>query len=144
MTITKQEATRLECVLISSVLENPTAKFGPNICTALAYAPKFWDSVEAAKVAEGINVAMRNDRPTHPIVVRSYVEPDFQQWMDHPMFKDGLPLSCVEPEAIRLVERYHNKRIVATIANAYEKLIDKPQLAKELGMDLKLKLEDYL
>ena len=144
MTLTATEARKWECVLVSSCLDNPTAKLGPNICTALAYAPEFWDSVEARILASGINKAIREGRPTHPTIVRRNVLSAYRDWVDHPMFKDGLPLSCMEPEALLLVERYHNKRIVATIAQAYEKLIDKPELAKEVGFDLKLKLEGIL
>ena len=145
MTLTATESRKLECVLVGSVLENPTAKLGPNICTALAYAPEYWDSVEAAKVAEGINKCIRDRRPTHPSLVKwGTLDREYRDWVDHPMFKDTLPLSCMEPDAIRLVERYHCKRIVAAIAKAYEKLIDKPELAKEVGLDLKLKLEGVL
>lgn len=148
MTITATEARKLECVLVSSVLENPTARFGPNICTALAYAPEYWDSVEARIVAASINAVIRDGRPTHPTVVTKRVIRDsgaqYQHLVDHPMFKDALPLSSMEPEALLLVDRYHNKRIVATIARAYEKLIDKPELAKEVGRELVVKLENYL
>ena len=144
MTITKQEATRLECVLISSILENPTARFGPHICTALAYAPEFWDSVEAAKIAASINELRSLKRPTHPVLVRIHTDPQYMDWVKHPDFQNALPLSSMEPEALLLVERYHNKRIVATIANAYQKLIDKPELAKEVGFELSLKLQGIL
>ena len=144
MTLTATEARKWECILVSSCLDNPTARFGPNICTALAYAPEFWDSVEAGKLAEAINKIIRQGRPTHPMVVRGKLETQYVEWVNHNVFKDALPLSCMEPEALRLVERYHNKRIVATIARAYEKLIDKPELAKEVGPDLVLKLQGVL
>lgn len=144
MTITAKEARKLECVLVSSVLENPTARFGPYICTALAYAPDYWDSVEARVLAEAINKAIREGRPTHPTVVKRNLISAYRDWVDHPMFKDALPLSSMEPEALLLVERYHTKRIVTTIANAYQKLIDKPELAKEVGRELVVKLEGIL
>ena len=144
MTLTATESRKLECVLVGSVLENPTAKLGPNICTTLAYAPEYWDSVEAGVVATAINRALREGRPTHPSVVKRMLSPEYQGWTDHPMFKDTLPLSCMEPDAFRLVERYHCKRIVAAIAKAYEKLIDKPELAKEVGLDLVVNLQGAL
>ena len=144
MTLTRQKSIELECVLVSTVLENPTAKLGPNICTALAYAPEYWDSVEAGVVATAINRAIRERRPTHPVVIKGMLVPEYVEWVDHPMFKDALPLSCMEPEALWLVERYHRKRIVNTIATAYQQLIDKPELAKEVGRELVVKLEGII
>ena len=143
MTLNATQAKHLECVLVSTILDNPTAKWGPNVCTCLAYAPEFWDSVEARIVAEGIN-KVRKTRPTHPVVVKQHVPPECMDWLYHPMFKDTLPPSCIEHEVFPLIERYHSKRIVNTIANAYQQLIDKPELAREVGRELVVKLEGIL
>ena len=142
--MTTKESVELECVLVASVFENPTIKPGPNMSTALAYAPDYWDSVEAGIVAGGIREATKRGRPTHRKVVEFILNPLYRGWLNHPMFKEGLPLSCIEPEAMKLVRRYHCKRIVATIQKAAEALIDHPEKARQVGMDLKLKLEGIL
>lgn len=144
MTLNATQAKKLECVLVSTILDNPTTKWGPNVCTCLAYAPEFWDSVEARIVAEGINKVIREGRPTHPAVVKGKLLTGYQDFLNHPMFKDALPLSCIEHEVFPLIERYHNKRIVNTIATAYQQLIDKPELARGVGLDLKIHLESIL
>lgn len=147
MTLNATQAKHLECVLVSTILDNPTAKWGPNVCTCLAYAPEFWDSVEARIVAHAICRVLKEGRPTHPVVIKrtlSMLSREYADWVDHPMFKDALPPSCIEHEVFPLIERYHSKRIVATIAQAYEKLIDKPELAKEVGRELVVKLEGVL
>ena len=144
MTFTATKAREMECVLCSSILDEPTATLGPNVCVALAYAPEFWESPEAAQVALGINSAISHRRPTHRVVVGMLMDQEYREWLKHPDFNSGMPLSCVEHAIKDLITRYHHKRIVATIARAYEKLIDKPELAREVGFDLKLKLEGVL
>lgn len=140
--MTKKQSVDLECTLVASVFESPLAKLGPNMCTALAYAPDYWDSVEAGIVAGGVREAMKRRRPTHPKVVEQMLNPLYRAWVNHPMFSQGLPLSCMEVDALRLVANYHDKRIVATIQKAAEVLIDHPEKAREVARELRAKLEE--
>lgn len=136
--------TKLEQVLCASVMDDHTAKLSPVICTALAYAPEMWESPEAAKVAEGINRAIRKGRPTHRTVVAQMMSPGWNVWLDHPMFNDGLPLSCVEQQANDLLNHYHNKRIVAMLGKAYQQGLENPEKALTIALGLKMELEGVL
>lgn len=135
-----------EVSVVATVLANPTAKLPPNICTALAYAPEYWDSVEAREVAMGIKDAMEWNRPTHKRVVWGYMRAEYRDWLNHPDFNTDLPLpmDLAEYEATSLVQRYAQKRIVNYIANAYQEVLDRPEKARVVALDLKLKLEGVL
>lgn len=136
--------TKLECCLCSSVLDAPTAKLSPVICTALAYAPEMWESPEAAKVAEGINRAIRKGRPTHRAVVDLLMDRDYREWLKHPVFNDGLPLSCIEHQVKDLLVIYQAKRIVMALGKAYERASVAPDRARDIALALKMELEGVL
>lgn len=106
MNTEQQLAVEGEAIVVTTVLDNPVAKLPPNICTALAYAPDFWDSVEAREIARGINYAMRKGRPTHRAVVKTFMAEEYRKWLEHPMFVESwLPLGLAEVEARFIVGR---------------------------------------
>jgi len=136
MTITKKE-----CVIVASVLLDD-GKPGPNVCTALAYAPTYWESPEAAKLAEAIvKVVARRFRPSAPMV-RAAVDPQYCGWIDHPMFRDGLPLSCAESVAAELLPVYRRRRIAAAIADAYQAVVEQPESTVKVAKGLVVTLGD--
>lgn len=136
--------SKLECVLCSSVLDAPTAQLGPNVCTALAYAPDYWESVEGAEVAIAINLAIKKGRPTHRAVVSQFMLCESAEWLNHPTFNDGLPLSAMEPEALRLVEHYHKKRIVDMMGKAYSAAHENIDQSAYIAHKLMVELESVL
>lgn len=131
---------RMECIICAAVLTNE-GTIPPAVCSALAYAPDYWESPEGAKVAEGIGKVLRGGKvPSRPMV-KAHIEPEYREWLDHPMFNDPLPWSCLEGEAKDLIRLYRNKRLVSTVGKFYQKMTDKPQAAADLGIALKLELE---
>jgi len=136
MTIAKKE-----CVVVASVLMDD-GKPGPNICTALAYAPTYWESPEAGKLAEAIvKVVGRGFRPS-ATMVKAMLEECYKPWIDHPTFKDGLPLSCAESVAAELLPVYRRRRIAAAIADAYQAVIEHPESTVKVARALVVTLGD--
>lgn len=142
--MTAEQSVELECTLVASLFDYPTEKPGPNMSMAIGFAPEFWESVEAGFVANGIKEAMNRGRPTYRKAVEFLLNPLYRPWVNHPMFSQGLPFSCMEQDCEMLVRHYHDKRIHLEIQKAAEVLIDHPEKAREVGMDLKLKLEGIL
>ena len=136
--------SQLECVLVSSVLDEPTARFGPNICTALAFGPEYWESPEAQQVVIGINKCVRVGKPPHRVPVGLFMELQYRPWLKHRIFNDGLPLSCMEWEALTLIEHYHKKRIVDMLGKAYLSAFEKPEHARQVASDLVIQLQGVL
>lgn len=135
---------RIEYLVCASFLwePQPAPKPGPNLCTAIAFAPTYWDSPEAAKVAEAIGGCIRRGWRTTPSNVERLLTPEFQAWVEHPVFGEraALPFSCAEVEAYKLLRHYNNKRLISVVASSYQKMIDKPEHAQVLAMDLRLGL----
>lgn len=132
--------TELECVLCSSIMDAPTERLGPNTSTALAHS-EYWESPEAIKVAEGIRRAITKGRPTHRVVVGLLMDPEYREWLRHPMFNNGLPLSCVEEAVQPLLRHYHNKYVVSYVGRTYELLTRNPDEAQKIAANLKAQLE---
>ena len=138
------EVVKREQLVVASVLTaEPNEVPGACVCTALAYWP-YWESPEALKLAEAIFLCRKQDHQATPKNVKFLLDEQFRAWLDHPTFKDGLPYSCVEDEARQLLPFYKNKRIIEVVAKCYEKMINKPEAARQLALDLKLSLGDWL
>ncbi len=132
-----------ECVLLSSLMDEPTNRPGPVACTAIAYA-EWWESPEAQQVALAVREVMRKGRPLHRVVVRQHLPKDCQDWVDHPMFNDGLPMSCVDSYCSHILTHYENKRLVALLGEAYASAMAKPTEAHKIALELRVKLEAIL
>ena len=134
-----------EQILVASILDDPKAKWGPNVSTALAYAPDYWESVEAAKLAEGIVFCFVKNQNPWPSMVRSKVGWDYVQCFQHPIFgpSNALPMSCAETVAGELLPGYRDKQIRKTIGDAWEKLQRTPERAREVAATLKHQLEAW-
>jgi hypothetical protein len=153
--VKRQRVVASECVVCASVLASAERQswwfrcdreqLGPKVCTVLAHWPYF-ESVEARLVAEGLTKCIRKGwRLTRPNVARM-MPPECEEWLDHPDFSDtnAIPLSCAESEAMRLLPTYRNKRLIEVVSRMHGMMKEKPDKARELCMDLKLKLEEQL
>lgn len=136
MTIQQQE-----CALCSSILDAPTANLSPEIHTALAFVD-YWESPEARQVALGIRKAMEAKRPTHRVVVGLLMDREYREWLKHPTFNDGLPLSCVDVKP--LLEHYRDKRIVDMLGKAYVSAKEHPNVSGFIASRLVGDLEEVL
>ncbi len=134
-----------ECIVVASVLCEPHGKPGPATSTVLAFWPWF-DSPEASKLAEGVVACAKRGWRTTPKNVARMVPSDFKDWVNHPTFGEfnALPLSCCEVAAKPLVKRYHDRRLVEAIGNAYSKATEHPEKVREIAHDLKQLLADLL
>jgi hypothetical protein len=130
---------RREQIIVASCLTDH-GKLGPCIATALAYAPTYWESVEAGRLAEGIGKVLRRGFVPSLAMIKAMTEPEYRPWIDHPTFKDGLPLSCAEEEARVLLPHYQAKRLVAVVGKCYQEMLDKPDKAPLWALHLKLEL----
>ncbi len=144
-----EEATRCkvaesECVVVASVLTYPHERpVPPAVCSVIAFH-EYFESVEAHLVAEAILKAQNKGwRPTRLNVGRLLTE-ELRGWMRHPTFSENnaLPLSCAESEAMWLLPRYRNKRLIAVVARMHGMMIERPDKAQQLALDLRLQLED--
>ncbi len=136
--------TKTECVLLSSLMDAPTNRPGPVTCTAIAFA-EYWESPEAQQVALAVREVMKANRPLHRAVIKQFLTPEYQPWLEHKMFNDGLPHGIAEFEAKEvLLPWYESKRLVALLGEAYESAIRKPWLARVIAMGLKARLEEML
>jgi len=136
MTIAKKE-----CVIVASVLLDD-GKPEMNVCTALAYAPTYWESPEAAKLAEAMLRCTRHGWKIGPETVRNMLNKEYRPWLDHPTFKDGLPLSCAESVAAELLPVYRRRRIAAAIADAYQAVVEHPEATVKVAKGLVVTLGD--
>lgn len=140
--------TQLEYTVCASFLwePQPAPKPGPNLCTAIAFAPTYWESPEASKVADGIGKCMRKGWRVTPKNVGRLLEKDYAPWLSHKSFSDrnALPFSVVEHEAYNLVRHYNDKRLIGVVATYYQKMIDKPEAARQLATDLGLNLSNWV
>ena len=64
-----------ECVIVSSILTNDT-KPGPCLCTAIAYAPDYWSSPEAGKLAQATGRVFKRGFRASPPMVKAMCEPE--------------------------------------------------------------------
>jgi len=133
-----------EQILVASVLTNG-AKPGPCLCTAIAYAPDYWESPEAGKLAQAIGRVFKRGFRASPPMVKAMCEPEYRAWLSHPTFgsHNALPLSCAEEEARVLIRHYQNQRILDTISDAYEQVIDHPEKALEVARGLHVALGEW-
>ena len=135
MTITKSE-----CVIVASVLLDD-GKPGPNVCTALGFW-NYWESPEAAKLAEAMLWCHKKGWKVSPENVRCALSKEYQPWIDHPTFKDGLPLSCAESVAAELLPVYRRRRLAAAIADAYQAVVEHPESTVKVAKELVVTLGD--
>lgn len=137
-------ARRERCV-IASILDSPGSKpWGPNICTALAYAPNFWDDGVAGKVAAAIGQCVHCGRPVTLPSVSEYLSRVDRVWLTNPSFNEALPLDLAEIEAMDLVRRYHGKRLAAALGKAWSDVKAHPERSREIGRQLKVTLEEFV
>ena len=134
--------SRTECVVVASVLTNG-GKPGPCVCTALAFWELF-ESPEASKLAEAIFKVQTRGQVASLPMVKAHLKPEWRKWIDHPVFREGLPLGLAEVEAKWILPHYHNKRLIALVGDIYSRMMNKPESARGLALDLKLKLEEIL
>lgn len=92
------------------MLAHPNDHWGAWLCTAVAYAPMFWESPEAIKVVEAIKRCVWLRRPINTYNVGVLMEREYRPWLRHPEFTNALSMDIVELEAEDLVRHYHNKR----------------------------------
>lgn len=133
-----------ECLLIASIMTNdPFQQPGTAVSTALAYWP-YWESVEGSKLAEAIVKCTHKGWRTTKRNVARLLTNEYKPWLDHPTFKDGLPMSCVEPEARTLLRHYEDKRTASLVATAHQAMLQMPQRTRMAALALKLQLESVL
>lgn len=138
-------SARRERFIVACILDRPEEHPGPNVCTAIAYAPFWWDSPEAAHLADAIGKCWRAMRPVTEPSVAEYLGKQWQQWLGHPSFSHGnaLSLEIAELEAMDLVRRYEGKRITNVILEAGHKCRVHPERARTIARDLVVKLGEY-
>jgi hypothetical protein len=134
-----------EQILVASILDDPKAKWGPNVSTALAYAPDYWESVEARDIAQRIVMCHVKGVEPSPGAVKKINGWIHVTWINHPTFSssNSLPMSCAETVAGELLPGYRDKQIRKTIGDAWEKLQRTPEKAKEVAATLKHQLEAW-
>lgn len=132
-----------ECCLVASILECPTAKLGPNACTALA-SWVYWSSPEASKLAEAIGKVIGRGKVPSRAMVRAVVELQYVDWVSHSSFMASLPVSCLETLAGELLPGYHRKRVMGVISEAYSKCLNWPHDATDIARQLHRELEEVL
>jgi hypothetical protein len=139
-TITPSTTAQRERVVVSSVLDNSGVEWPVHVLMAISYAPTYWDDPVAGRIANACMMAYRRSRPT----VAEYLKREDHAWLAHPSFNCGLPFALADIEAKDLALRYKGKRLAELIGTAYSDVQAKPELAKELAMSLKLRLEEWL
>jgi hypothetical protein len=132
-----------EYVLVSSILDDPHAKLGPKACTALAFW-RYWSSPVASKLGEAIGKVIGRGKVPSRAMVKAVLEKDYRPWVDHPTFKDMLPMLCVEDLADQMLPLYEGIRLKWMIGFAYEECKSKPHKATDIARDLKVQLEGVL
>lgn len=135
-----------EKLVIASLLDSPDAKPGPNISTALAHAPTWWEDPVSGRLAEAIRVCGVLGRPhTSPLVAEHLIKAD-RQWLFHPSFNpaNALPIEIAEVEALDLLVSYRGKRLAAAVNDAYDKITTHPEKARELARALINTLKEFV
>jgi len=142
-----------EQILVASILDDPKAKWGPNVSTALAYAPDYWESVEAKPIAWAIVQFHVKGKIPDRLEIQAYLNkgaggwfPEVSKFIEHPTFgpSNALPMSCAETVAGELLPGYRDKQIRKTIGEAWEKLQRTPSAAREVAATLKYQLEAWV
>ncbi len=131
-----------ECVLIASIFDNPTGRFGESLCTALAHW-EWWESVEAKLLAEAIRECLDDQKVPSRSFVRAKLPRDLGDWPFNPVFgpDNALSLELADHEAASLLPIYRNKRIAGVIARAHGVIVDNPESAERVAKTLVLALE---
>lgn len=139
-------SARRERFVVACLLDRPEEKPGPNVCTAIAYSPYWWDNPESAHLAEAIGKCWRAQRPVTEPIMAEYLTREWQQWLGHPSFSHGnaLSLEIAEIEAMDLVRRYHGKRLAAALGKAWNDVKAHPERSREIGRQLKVTLEEFV
>jgi hypothetical protein len=134
-----------ECVLVASIFDNPTGKFGASLCTALAHW-EWWESVECKILAQAIVTCMDKQKIPSRSFVRPQLREDYRDWPFHPMFgaTNALSLELADHEAASLLPIYRNKRIVGAINKAYSDTLEHPEKARAIAASLSQTLTGLL
>lgn len=139
MITTKAQCSRREEWIVASLL-NERGDWGPNLCTAIAYAPRWWENPVAGRIAEAI--AKCADNPTKGNVSLK-LGPEDAMWLLHPTFMNGLPLDLAEYEALELVKLYHSKRLMDIVGKAYTEAREHPEWATLIARKLRVDLTEF-
>ena len=132
---------REQC-LVASLLEDPHWKWGPNVSTALTHWER-WESVESKPIAKIILELGVKGKAASRSMVQPHLNDDEWNWMKYPIFTacNSLPSSCLESLVEPLLPLYRDKQIREVIGDAYQQLIDKPEVAVEVARRLREELE---
>lgn len=142
MIITKEDCSRKEAYLVQELLANLHRTWGPNICTALACAPLYWENDVAARIAVAINKSIYN--PTKANVMLRLGVMD-SRWLFHPDFKGGwdsdTAMFIADFEASTLLPRYRSKKLSEVLGRFYSEAFEHPErhaaIAKQVVGELK-------
>lgn len=138
-------SARRERFVVACLLDRPEEKPGPNVCTAIAYSPFWWDSPEAGQLASAIAKCWRAQRPVTEPVMAEYLSKQWWTWLGHPSFSHGnaLSLEIAEVEAADLVRRYFGKRVAVLLGDAAHRVRVHPENARMIVSVLKTALGEF-
>lgn len=136
MILTKQDCIRKEAYVVQELLANLHRKWGPNICSALAHAPIYWENDVAARIAVAITKCIEN--PTKANVALKLMKSGVDhKWLHHPDFAGGwdseTAMSIAEWEAGTLLPRYRSKRLSEVLGRHYTEAFEHPERHAEIA-----------
>lgn len=142
--IDSNTAVMRERLVVASLLDAPDAKPGPNIATALAHAPMWWEDAAAGNIAEAIRKC--GGRPHTIPLVAEYLQIVDHRWLFHSAFNNSnaLSMELAEHEAFDLLARYRGKRLAAAVSDAYDKITNHPEKAQQLARALINTLKEFV
>lgn len=143
MIITKSESIRKEAYIVQELLANLHRTWGPNICTALACAPLYWENDVAARIAVAINKSIDNPTKAH-VALNLGVE---YKWLNHPDFKGGwdceTAMFIADFEASTLLPRYRSKRLSEVLGRFYSEAFEHPERHAEIAKQVVGELKEW-
>lgn len=141
--IDTDSSRRRECTLIATLLDLGGGKIGPNVSSALAHCPQFWDDPLARIVGVAIKACVRVGRPITLCSVSEFLPRDSRHLLGAREFEDGLPMSLAEIEAYDLLLRYRGKRLAAVLGMAWQQAREHPERADVIRRSTIKELEEF-
>lgn len=145
--IDADSSRRRERTLIASLLDLDNSvgdgKIGPNISSALAHCPEYWDDPEARIVGVAIRACLKSGRPITLCSVSEYLPKQYRLIINGKQFADGISMELAEYEAFDLLLRYRGKRLSQLLGKAWQQSREHPERAESIKRATIKQLEEF-
>lgn len=128
-----------EVTIVAAILADcGQSKLGPNISSALAYCPEYWEDAVARKLACAIKCCIKAGRPISDPSLAEYLAIPDREWLFNPSFNGqrSTTLAIAEHEAFDLLIRYRGKYMTRVVGRAYDQMMKKPELAYDIARQM--------